>query len=146
MIEEAKEELEKIRVLCQRSVSEGEFNHSHNEQLEKHCTVLRNNSHVDTWIPSLFELVEEFGEDVDLTLGSPGPIVHSIEETSPTYEQYLVASLARKPTGLSMWMTERIYRTPGKDSDFWIKELKSIIVHPNATPSAIEDSDWIEDL
>ena len=146
MLEKVEGAIGEIRVLCQRSIAEGKFNHSHNEQLGKYCANLTANSHVDVWIPSLFEIVEEFGEDVDLTLGSPGPIVHAIEETSPKYEQYLVASLARKPTGLTVWMVERIYRTPGKDSGFWMKELKAVLVHSNATASATEDTDWIEDL
>lgn len=146
MLQQATDTIDRIKMLCQKSVADGEFSYSHNEELEKYCTVLSSNSQVDTWIPLLFELIEEFSEDVDLTLGSPGPIVHVIEKTTPKYEQYLIASLARKPTGISVWMAERIYRTPGNDSEFWAKELKAILVHPKATVSAIEDSDWIEDL
>ena len=146
MLQQATDTIDLIKMLCQKSIADGEFSYGHNEELEKYCAVLSSNSHVDTWIPLLFELTEEFSEDVDLTLGSPGPIVHAIEKVSPKYQIHLVASLARKPTGISLWMAERIYRTPGNDLEFWAKELKAILVHPKATTSAIEDPDWINDL
>lgn len=138
MSQEVTETMGEIRELCQRSIAEGEFSYAHNDELKKYCAVLSENDHFDTWGPLLFELIEEFSEDVDLTLGSPGPLMHTFEATTPRYEEHLIASLIRKPTGLSVWMADRISRSPGNDKEFWLQKIKDVLIHPEATASARE--------
>lgn len=137
-MKEGQQTIDQIRELCQRSLSEGEFSYDHNEELDKYCTVLLGNSKFDCWGPLLFKVIEEFDEEVDLTLGSPGPLVHTLESFAPKYEEYLLESLARKPTGIAVWMAERISRSPGKDKTFWLAKLEDVLSHPNATASARE--------
>lgn len=46
-------------------------------------------------------------------LGSPGPIVHSLEEAPlDEHVRLLVGSLARKPAAMVVWMSERCFRSP----------------------------------
>src|SRR5262249_47479882 len=57
-------------------------------------------------IPSMFSVIERC---VEAGLGSPGPLVHSIESVG--YEQFLpllVDSVRRQPTYLNVWMVNRI--------------------------------------
>lgn len=138
MTQEATDAIGQIRALCQRSIAEGDFTYDHNDELEKLCALLVENPNVDIWAPLLFDLIEEFDdvEEVDLTLGSPGPLVQALESTSPTYEEYLIASMFRKPTGVAVWMADRISRSPGKDENFWLEKIKNVLSHPNATMSA----------
>ncbi len=41
-------------------------------------------------------------------LGTPGPLVHTLESWRGGYEEMLVQSVRRKPTPLSVWMVNRI--------------------------------------
>lgn len=55
--------------------------------------------------PELFRLMERLsGSD----LGSPGPLVHTMEKHIGCYEDSLAASIHRKPTTLTVWMVNRI--------------------------------------
>jgi len=105
-------------------MADGGYSYEHNIELGGYCDVLEENPDIDSWVPLLFELVEEFDADVDLTLTSPGPIVHVLETTAPKYQEYLIASMARKPTCVAVWMADRISRTPGEDKAFWVKKSK----------------------
>jgi hypothetical protein len=65
-------------------------------------------------IPELFSVMERLP---DADLGSPGPLVHTLERMHG-YECELVRSVRRQPSPLSVWMVNRIptptYRmTPG---------------------------------
>ena len=55
-------------------------------------------------IPAIFGFMEI---SHDKELGSPGPLVHFIEEVND-YHEALKASLNRKPTSLTVWMVNRI--------------------------------------
>ena len=143
MTQEATEAIGNIRALCKRSISVGEFNYDHNEELEKYCKVLSGTSNLDAWMPSLFELIEEFDDEVDLTLGSPGPLVHTMEATTPDYQKYLITSLESKPTGIAVWMAKRITRSAKVDKDSWQRIIKDVKKHPQATRAARE---MVEDL
>jgi len=136
--EEMTETIYRIRALCQRSMAEGEFDYSHNDELVKFCAALSESPSVYTWAPLLFEVIEEFDADVDLTLGSPGPLVHTLEATAPVYEEFLLESMIRKPTGISVWMAKRISRSPGKDKDGWLSKIRDVLKHPEATLAARE--------
>jgi len=130
-----------MRTLCQSSIAEGEFNSDHNKELAGYCDVLSTNPDFDTWAPLLFEFIEEFDEQVGLDLGSPSPLISTLEANTPKYKEYLLQSMHRKPTGIALWMADRIARLPGKDKDFWLKKIKDTVNHPEATTTAILMSD-----
>ena len=44
----------------------------------------------------------------DADLGTPGSLVHFLESAYPSYTDELLASLARRPTELTLWMANRI--------------------------------------
>jgi len=141
MTQEITEVIGLIRTLCQRSIGEGEFNSGHNKELAEYCDVLSKNSDFDTWAPLLFEFIEEFDEQVGLDLGSPSPLISTLEANTPKYKEYLIQSMHRKPTGIALWMADRIARLPDKDKEFWLKTIKDAAKHPEATTTAILMSD-----
>jgi hypothetical protein len=44
----------------------------------------------------------------DADLGTPGSLVHFLESAYPSYTDELLASIARRPTDLTLWMANRI--------------------------------------
>jgi hypothetical protein len=56
-------------------------------------------------IPALFAVMERMP---DTEMGTPGPLVHTLEKMRGHYEHELVASIKRQPAGLSVWMVNRI--------------------------------------
>jgi len=122
-----------IKELCQRSISDGDFGYEHNQELEKLCDVIRDNPNTEIWAPQLFKLIEEYDEKVDLTLGSPGPLVHTLESNQTSHEEFLLASLARQPTGTVIWMAERMSRSPENDKQFWLEKIDEALKHPKAS-------------
>lgn len=58
-------------------------------------------------IPELFRVMERMP---DADLGSPGPLVHTLEKLKG-YETELVRSVHRSPSLLSVWMINRILNT-----------------------------------
>lgn len=138
-MKEIEETIGKIHTLFNKSVADGEFSYEHNNELEKLCSMLSEIREFDVWIPALFKLIEEFDETVDLTLGSPGPLVHSIENHLPHYTKFLVESLERKPTNTNYWMADRLSRTPGQDKDFWLSKIEAVLNHPNISATLKRD-------
>lgn len=59
------------------------------------------------------ELIAIVERNPDVGLGSPGPILHTLEE-APLGEHVLllVRSLGRNPAEQSIWMAERCFRAP----------------------------------
>jgi hypothetical protein len=80
--------------------------------------------------PEFFALIERCSES---ELGTPGPLVHTMESYVGTYEQLLVDSIKRKPTDLTVWMVNRILNGPDKEKKFWMDVLLFAAEHPNAT-------------
>lgn len=71
----------------------------------------------------------------DKDLGSPGPLVHYLEEGR--YEDELRASLRRKPTDLTVCTVNRILNSlDGEAARSWIKELRAVLDHPEADVGA----------
>jgi hypothetical protein len=58
-------------------------------------------------IPALFAVMERLSQS---NLGSPGPLVHTLEGLTG-YEEELLNSVRRHPTPLSVWMVNRILNT-----------------------------------
>lgn len=57
-------------------------------------------------VPAMFRVMERWPE---ADLGSPGPLVHSIESLGvPAYQALLVESVHRRPMYLNLWMVNRI--------------------------------------
>jgi hypothetical protein len=80
--------------------------------------------------PEFFALIERLS---DSELGTPGPLVHTMEKHVGSYEQLLVASLKRKPADLTVWMANRILNGEPKDRDFWMGMLAAAAEHPSAS-------------
>ena len=89
-------------------------------------------------VPLLFDWFEAHaGQDV----GSPGAFVHFIEEKLDFFP-LLLASLARKPTGITVWMVNRIANaaTHAPDIQPWIYVLQAALVHPLADEECRDDA------
>jgi len=73
-------------------------------------------------IPEMFGLMERMP---DVELGSPGPLVHTLEAI-PGYKSHLANSVRRQPSLLSVWMVNRILNSPvpEKRRDFWMTLLQ----------------------
>jgi len=83
-------------------------------------------------IPALFAVMERM-PDVDL--GSPGPLVHTLEKIR-TYERELVASLHRTPCPLTVWMVNRVLNATknSEQRQSWLNLLDSVAKNPAAIP------------
>ena len=89
-------------------------------------------------VPLLFDWFEAHaGQDV----GSPGAVVHFIEEKLDFFP-LLLASLARKPTGITVWMVNRIANaaTNAPEIQPWIDVLQAALVHPLADEECRDDA------
>lgn len=74
-------------------------------------------------------------------LGSPGPLVHTLEAL-PGYEEELLKSVRRRPTVLSVWMINRILNT-GLASDVrrdLMASLREAEINPEATGEVREQA------
>lgn len=92
--------------------------------------------------PEFFTLIERLA---DSELGTPGPLVHTMEKHIGSYENLLAESVKRKPTDLSIWMVNRILNGPAKNKGFWIDVLTSATEHPLATELVRDQArDFIE--
>lgn len=89
-------------------------------------------------VPLLFDWFEAHaGQDV----GSPGAFVHFIEEKLDFFP-LLLASLARKPTGITVWMVNRIANaaTSAPEVQPWIDVLQAALAHPLADEECRDDA------
>jgi len=79
----------------------------------------------DDLVACLYELIDDFPGELDVSggfepifsfmetypsgdFGTPGPLVHLIENYYPKYVTELIRSLGRAPTYLTLWMANRI--------------------------------------
>jgi hypothetical protein len=81
-------------------------------------------------IPELFGVMERLPA---ADLGSPGPLVHTLERLD-RYEDELVRSVRRQPSLLSVWMVNRILNTNLSDDarQSYMFLLSEALTHPNA--------------
>jgi len=89
-------------------------------------------------VPAMFALMERFP---DAYLGTPGPLVHSIESLGvERYESQLVESVRRQPSELSVWMVNRIINTnlPPQHRHELLDLMRSVPEHPKVTPRVSE--------
>lgn len=83
-------------------------------------------------IRAMFDLMERLPES---DLGSPGPLVHTLEQMTGRYESELVASIKRRPMPLAVWMVNRILNaTQASDQrQVYLDLLQFAAEHPSAT-------------
>ncbi len=80
-------------------------------------------------LPAIFSFFEE---NHAKELGSPGPLVHFIEEEND-YHQILKDSLKRKPTVLTLWMVNRIINgVPEAEKSEWLSVLELVVGNESA--------------
>jgi hypothetical protein len=86
-------------------------------------------------IPAMFDVMERMP---DVEMGTPGPLVHTLEQMRGRYESELVESIRRKPTPLAIWMLNRILNgtRSQEQRQFYMDLLRSTLGHPAASESA----------
>ncbi|MEU1398369.1 hypothetical protein ABZ403_20220 [Micromonospora zamorensis] len=111
------------------------------DRLQAICAELVERDDPERWAPLLYSLMERL-DDADM--GSPGPIVHTLEAWSG-YPPLLAESLRRKPTPLTVWMANRLLNTDPSDATQWLELLRQSVGHSAASPEARADAeDFLE--
>lgn len=89
-------------------------------------------------IPELFSVMERMP---DADLGSPGPLVHTLEKLKG-YEQELIRSASRCPSLLSVWMVNRILNTdlPIEVRQSYVSLLSEAATRSDVATSIREDA------
>jgi hypothetical protein len=85
-------------------------------------------------VPAMFALMERFP---DAYMGTPGPLVHSIESLgAERYEPLLTDSVRRQPVELNVWMINRMLNAnlQPEHRRLLLDLLRSVPEHPNVTP------------
>jgi hypothetical protein len=125
-----------------RALEEKDFGDYVPEQLHQLTDALMKLPSPERAIPELFAVMERFP---DAELGSPGPLVHTLERMN--YAEELVASVRRRPTPHTVWMINRILNTalPPERRQSYLELLASVEHHPTATDSARDQArDFLE--
>lgn len=86
-------------------------------------------------IRALFDVMERMP---DADLGSPGPLVHTLERMRGRHESELVESIKRLPTPTAVWMVNRILNATHdrEEREFYMDLLRFAAEHPTAPESA----------
>ncbi len=125
-----------------RALKEEDFGDYVPDQLYRLTEALMKLPSPERAIPELFAVLERFP---DAELGSPGPVVHTLE--SMDYTEELVASMRRCPTWHTAWMVNRILNTalPVGRRQLFLDLLASVSNHPKAAQSARDRAeDYLE--
>ena len=106
-----------------------------NERLHELTAELMTLPQPERAVPALFDVMERMP---DADLGSPGPLVHTLERMRGHYESELVESIKRRPTPLALWMVNRILNGTGnpEQRQFYMDLLRFAAEHPAASGSA----------
>ena len=100
------------------------------ERLDELCDEVRAADDAAVYAPVLFRTMERLDE---VELGTPGPLVHTLEAWRGRYEPLLEESVRRRPSPLSVWMVNRILNTKPPDAESWLTLLRSVAAHPTAS-------------
>lgn len=100
------------------------------ERLNDLCDEMQIVNDAAACAPVMFRTMERL-EGVDL--GTPGPIVHTLESWPGGYEKLLAQSVQRKPTPHTVWMVNRILNSDPPDSESWMALLRSVAKNPTAS-------------
>lgn len=93
------------------------------ERLDELCDELRAVNDPAACAPVMFRFMERLD---GVELGTPGPLVHTLETWPGRYEKLLAESVGRKPTPLSVWMVNRILNVTPPDTKSWMALLQSV--------------------
>jgi hypothetical protein len=107
------------------------------EQLYRLCDEMSELKDASTCAPLMFHTMERLD---DVELGTPGPLVHTLESWPGEYEALLAESIRRKPSPLTVWMVNRILNTRPPDADAWLSLLHVAKDHPKASESTKSDA------
>lgn len=99
------------------------------ERLRAICNAIEGKFMASEVAPLLFRFMERL-EHCDL--GSPGPVVHTLEAL-PSYAMHLTESVLRKPTALTVWMVSRLANAEGPECAEWLALLRSVRSSPLAS-------------
>lgn len=110
--------------------------------VEDVCFKLEMNVEPEAWLERVFRFMERL-DDVDL--GSPGPVVHLIESSGTQYHHYLVESIQRKPTLLTVWMVNRAANISHTARGSWRGLLQEVASRKGVSKAAAaEAADFLE--
>jgi hypothetical protein len=107
------------------------------ERLDRLCDEMRELNDAATCAPVMFQTMERLD---GVELGTPGPLVHTLESWPGKYEVLLAESVRRKPSPLTVWMVNRILNTHPPKADAWLALLRAAMVHPSASDSTRADA------
>jgi hypothetical protein len=109
------------------------------ERLAELTDALMNVPDAEKAIPEMFSVMERLP---DADLGSPGPLVHTMERWRGGYEHELVDSVRRCPSILSVWMVNRILNTdlPDDTRRSYMSLLNEVATHTTAPEPVREDA------
>jgi hypothetical protein len=115
-----------------------------NERLYELTEELLTTPQPERGVSALFDVMERMPE---ADLGSPGPLVHTLEKMRGHYEQELVESIKRKPSPTAIWMVNRILnatRAPDQ-RQFYMDLLRFATEHPLACEAARNEAQHFVD-
>lgn len=127
-----------------RALRESDFDYANinahgPERLVELTEALKSVPEPERAIPEMFRVMERL---LDADLGSPGPLVHTMERWRGGYEHELVNSVRRCPSTLSVWMLNRILNTDLTDHTrrMYMALLNEAATHPNASKDVRESA------
>jgi hypothetical protein len=91
-------------------------------------------------IPALFAVMER----MPITeMGTPGPLVHTLEQMRGHYEHELAQSVKRQPANLSVWMVNRILNgtRDSRQRQIYLDLLRVAAEHPKAPDSVRHEAE-----
>src|SRR5262249_24475577 len=100
------------------------------QRLEELCDELQIMNDPAICAPLMFRTMERLADE---DLGTPGPLVHTLETWRGRYEELVAESVRRKPTPLSIWMVGRILNARPADSESWMALLQGVSDNPAAS-------------
>jgi hypothetical protein len=103
------------------------------ERLDELCGEMRAVNAPAACAPVMLRTMERLD---GVELGTPGPLVHTLETWRGGYEEFLAQSVRRKPTPLSVWMVNRILNASPPDTESWMALLRSVAENPAASAEA----------
>jgi hypothetical protein len=103
------------------------------------CSLIEKDPDSSSVIPHIFAFFEAHPK---ADFGAPGPLVHFLEK-QPDYEEYLMESIARKPTAPPIWMINRILNVtiPPEKRTTLLNMLQSVLANPNADEYARDQAE-----
>jgi hypothetical protein len=109
------------------------------EQLEELCDEIESLPDGKKAMNPLFALLEKY-PNVDF--GAPGPVVHLLETYyKKGYEEALLASLARRPVPLTVWMLNRLINgSSGKAKASYLEVMQRLASNKDMPASIRRDA------